>query len=332
MKISGGWIKRRTFGIEPETASFERLGFHQGDATTVRRLESFGKTFIRGYNLAISIAPLDELARRLDEQVELELRGFAYEGAAMGLALLDRMTPWRASALSAFINGPARAHALVAYIGAGWAFARLRRRNLEHFITRTDPLLAWLALDGYGFHEGFFRTQHYVHQKAEPLHLTPYARRVFDHGLGRSMWFINCAEPERIAAMIAGFPPPRHADLWSGIGLACSYAGGVGRDALLALRGAGAAHLPQMAQGAALGAKERKSAGNMAPQTELACEVLCGMQASRAAQITDEELAAVDAADASAGDEPAFERWRRRMHARLAREQSSTESDLHALH
>lgn len=319
MNISVGWIKQRAFGIEAGAATFAQLGFHEGAPATLERLQHIAGRFVHGYNTSLRISDLAALARELD-QVELDFRGFAYEGAAMGLTLLDRMAPWRKSALSAFIHGPGQAYAHVAYIGAGWAFARLRRRNLDPFIARTDPLLAWLAVDGYGFHEGFFRAQRYIRKRVPPLHLSGYARRAFDQGLGRSMWFINCAEPARIATMIAGFAPQRHADLWSGVGLACAYAGGIDRETVAAVRAAGAAYLPQMAQGACFAAKARQVGGNVYPHTDLACEMLCGLSAVEAAGVLDTELTGVTGVnDPPAADrEPAYERWRQRVQARFA--------------
>ena len=91
-------------------------------------------------------------------------------------------------------------------------------------------------MDGYGFHEGFFSRHRYVDEQIVPAHLSSYARRIFDQGLGRSIWFSAGADVERIAAMIAAFPQARQADLWIGIGVACGYVGGVDRATIEALR------------------------------------------------------------------------------------------------
>jgi len=58
------------------------------------------------------------------------------------------------------------------------------------------------------------------------VHLSPYARRVFDHGLGRSIWFSQ-GQCGAHLYHYRSFPENRRADLWSGIGLACTYAAGV---------------------------------------------------------------------------------------------------------
>src|SRR3712207_8380154 len=47
-----------------------------------------------------------------------------------------------------------------------------------------------------------------------------------DQGLGRSLWFVQGADVRRIPATVNAFPAERRPDLWSGLGLACGYAGG----------------------------------------------------------------------------------------------------------
>jgi hypothetical protein len=123
----------------------------------------------------------------------------------------------------------------MAHVGAGWAFARLCR-NIGRPLARLDPLLRWLAVDGYGFHEGYFHCHRYIERPTRPARLSGYALRVFDQGLGRSLWFVYGADIARISSAIATFTPERRADLWSGTALACSYAGGVERAAIEALR------------------------------------------------------------------------------------------------
>lgn len=66
----------------------------------------------------------DDLAVRLSS-IEPEVRGFAFEGAAMGLALLDHLTPWRRDRFERFLSGPGDRHAYMVHVGAGWVFARL---------------------------------------------------------------------------------------------------------------------------------------------------------------------------------------------------------------
>jgi hypothetical protein len=288
--MSSTLIRLRKFvlAISPEETSFARRGFREGEPAVCRRLEQIGKIFLQGYHSALEEDEPRALVRKLNE-VQEECRGFAFEGAAMGLALLDHLTPLRRNRWVSFFRGPGMAHAHMLHVGFGWAVARLPwlRWNVERPLAQIDPLLRWLAVDGYGFHEGYFHWRRFVDAHATPKRLSGYARRVFDQGLGRSLWFVDGADISRIPATIAAFPSSRHADLWSGVGLACAYAGGVDRETVEALRAVAGPYGAQLAQGAAFAAKARQRAGNVAENTEIACVTLCGLSAKAAAKVTD---------------------------------------------
>ncbi len=295
--------------LSMDEVSFARRGF-PGAASPVRlRLERIGRTFLLGYHAALDEPDVKSLAQRLN-LLDAELRGFAFEGAAMSLALLDLLTPWKRGRWAAFLKGGAAAHRYMVHVGAGWALARLQRWCRTH-PGLTDPLLRWLSLDGYGFHEGYFHWQRFVAAQALPERLSGYARRVFDQGLGRGLWFVEGADVERLAHTIAAFPALRQADLWSGAGLACAYAGGVGRDAIERLRALAVSYLAHVAQGAAFAAKTRQQAANPTGHTNVACEVLCRLSADEAAEITDRALIDLPYNEKI----PAYEIWRQRIQA-----------------
>jgi hypothetical protein len=306
-------VRRALFGIDPADTSFARRGFH-GEASAVRdRLERVGQTFVQGYHAALAdVRPLP-LAERIDAEVERDFRGFAYEGAGMALALLDTVIPGRRSRrdrLARFLAGPGGAHTYIVHVGAGWVMARIRVSPERYLARLADPLLRWLALDGYGFHEGFFHAPKAVVRQQVPRRLRGYLRRGFDQGLGRSLWFVDGADVERLPRTIAAFPASRQSDLWGGLGLACGYAGGRTQGELESLLAAAGPHAPMLAQGVAFAAKARQRAGNLTPQTELACRVVWGLPAAAAAAVSDEALH--DLPPDRPG-EPAFEVWRRRI-------------------
>ena len=307
-----GRARKRFLGLSPAEASFAKRGFVAGEDGARRRLEQIGVTFLSGYHAALEETGFVQLARRL-ETVETDLRGFAFEGAAMGLALLDCVTPWQKDRWRTFTEHLAKPHVYMMHVGLGWAFARLRR-SVTSQLARLDPLLGWLVVDGYGFHEGYFSWPRYVEQQEIPDRLYGYEQRVFDQGLGRSIWFVKGANVEAVANAIHAFPAARRDDLWSGVGLACAYAGGCDQQSVETLRTAAKGHLPALAQGVAFAAKTRRRAANLTPHTELVSRLICGRSADEAAAITDIALDDLH----EDGALPAYEVWRRRIQNKLA--------------
>jgi hypothetical protein len=301
------WLRRRILGISPEEASFNRRQFRVDNVAARRRLEKSGCKFLEGYQAVLDDDRIEPLVDRLN-MIENEYRGFAFEGAAMGLAILSFLAPWKSNRLHAFIQTHGDAHAYMAHVGVGWALARFPWQMKRTF-AKMHPLLRWLAIDGYGFHEGYFHWHRHLKSVTPPPRFSGYAGRVFDQGLGRSMWFVEGADVTRIPLTIASFPLWRRADLWSGIGLACAYAGAPDQQMLKGLRAAAGHYIPHLAQGVAFAAKTRKRASNPAPHTELACEILCGMSSDEAAEVTDVALEGLT----SNGAEPEYEVWRRRI-------------------
>ena len=307
-----GQARRRFLGLSPAEASFAKRGFLAGEDEARLRLEQIGITFLSGYHAALEESEFMSLARRLSF-VDIELRGFAFEGAAMGLALLDCFTPWRRDRWRTFTESFAKPHIYMMHVGLGWALARLRRDVTSH-LTRLDPLLRWLVVDGYGFHEGYFNWPRYVEQRALPTRLHGYELRVFDQGLGRSIWFVKGADVAAVVNAIEAFPSARRGDLWSGAGLACAYAGGCERAAIESLQAASREHFPAFAQGVAFAAKTRQRAANLNTHTETVSRVISGRSAEQLAAITDAALKDLH----EDGALPAYEVWRRRIQNDIA--------------
>jgi hypothetical protein len=188
------------------------------------------------------------------------------------------------------------------------------RRSVAPYLAKLDPLLGWLVVDGYGFHEGYFEWPRYIEARTIPTHLDGYGRRVFDQGLGRSIWFVKGADVAAVVSAINTFSSTRHDDLWSGVGLACAYAGGCGRAAIESLRAAANKHLPALAQGVAFAAKTRQRAANLNSHIETVCRLICGHSAEETAAITDAALEDLREEDGL----PAYEVWRRRIQNNIA--------------
>jgi hypothetical protein len=278
-------------------------------------LETVGEMFLTGYAYAAEAKAVEEAEERL-EQLPDYFRGFAYEGAGMGFAMRDGL-PFGGRLTSAFLNGRGRDHIYMVYVGIGWAMARLpRMRWAKASAAATDPLLRWLVLDGYGFHQAYFHTRRYVEEQyQEPGFPWPggaaggYAGHVIDQGIGRAMWFVAGTDPDLCTTMIEKFAPERHADLLSGAGLASTYAGGATEDELRVLWERAGAHRSYVAQAAAFAAEARVRAGLVVAHTETAAQFFCGMPAKEAAAVTD-RMRPDPVVD---GTVPAFEIWRSRI-------------------
>ncbi len=276
------------------------------------RLERVAGTFVTGFHAALECEPTHDLPDEL-ARVDLELGGFAFEGAAMALALLDRLTPWPANRVRQFLQGAGGAHTYMVHVGVGWMWARMPF-GFRRAQRKLDPLLGWLALDGWGFHEGFFHGEKYRSGGEPPRQLADYECRAFDQGVGRSLWFSHGGNVELIAPTVSNFSSARRADLWSGLGLAATYAGGADESTLAALRERSGAHRAHLAQGAAFAAKARQRAGNATAYTDFATRALCDLSVAEAARLTDATLENLPADSA----EPAFEVWRCRIQSHFA--------------
>jgi hypothetical protein len=303
MALLGNLRKSLFGGLPPEINALRQM-----QTKAAPHLGKIVFTVIQSYQATLKDSRFTALLPRLSA-VEVDVRGFAYEGAAMALMQLDCMLPWK-KRLQAFLAGPASPYVYPAYVGAGLALARIGKEP-EPFLDRLDPVLRWYLIDGYGWRYGIFSRKSAVEEKTVPDHLSAYGRRVFDQGLGRSLWFSTGADVDRVVSTINSFPEARQADLWSGVGFACAYAGGADRADVERLPKVASAYTSQLALGAALGAKGRQRGGNLAPHTDLACEVLCGLSGNMAAAQTDIALQNLPTIE----QEQAFETWRKRIEA-----------------
>jgi len=311
-----GSLRNRIFAPDPREATFERRGWQPTDPARQANLEKVGGIFLTGFGYGLTGRGITDMESSL-ETVDKPFRGFAYEGCAMALAVRDALLPAGRHWVNDFLEGPGKPHVYMAHVGVGWAMARLPSIRWRA-IMPDDEVLRWLALDGYGFHQAYFHTSKYVgqqHQARVPLFKpTEYASRVIDQGIGRAMWFVNGSDVRAVADAFGKFAPHRRGDLWSGVGLASVYAGGVEPGDLTLLRKLAGEHAPDGAQGAAFGAKARLLAGLETPHTEAGAQAWCGMSAQDAAAVTEQ---AVEVLFDTGGQEPGYERWRRRIRQRF---------------
>ncbi len=267
-------IKKLVFGFDLADVEVGKLGFSVSDQPeTAARIQQIIDCFIHSYNTALELSPDDKKMAALFSMLQSDLRGFAHEGAAMGIAMVDVLRPKSSRRFIAFTEDVGGCHSYMAYIGAGIALSATFRKPSVYW-AELDPLTRWLIYNGFGFHESFFRTTRSLDQHQVPKHITaPVAKSEFDAGLGRGLWFVLGADPGRIQASISRFPESRQRDIWSGVGLASAYACGVNRTHIEAILEASGPHQAALAQGSVLAAHTRHRAGNPAPHVDMVAQV-----------------------------------------------------------
>ncbi|MGH3860295.1 DUF1702 family protein [Actinokineospora sp.] len=311
-------LRRRILTPNASATLLDVRGFHKKSPAAQENLETVGRRFLDGYAYAAEAATTDDAVAKL-EQIEPYYRGFAYEGAGMGYAVRDGLPLGGKHHLDDFLAGEGDKHVYMVYVGLGWAMCRLPKFAWRKAET-LDPLLVGLVLDGYGFHQAYFKTKRYVEEQYVQKFdwLTNWgegqANHGIDQGIGRALWFIGGSDGPLVASMIAKFPEHRRADLWAGTGLAATYAGGADEAELLAYRDLAGEYAPMLAQASSFASEARVRAGLVIPHTRVASKVFCGMSPEDAAQLTHDARRDLPAD----GDVPAYEVWRQRVAGRFA--------------
>jgi len=235
---------------------------------------------------ASAVAQSDDAAaldQHLDS-VDPDFLGFAVEGAGMGLTLLDRRSPVEPSRLRRLQKGRWLRFVPLAYAGAGLGLAELGQAVIP-YVEDEKVLTAWFAIDGYAFHLTLLAPEDHLDGQAVPPELSGPAAMVFDQGVARCIWFNAAAEPGAIGAIVGRFPPQRQADLWSGVGLAATYAGGLDPDGLAELRKLSGPHAAMLASGSVFASWLRVLGENEVPGNRTACQALTGMTIDEAAEL-----------------------------------------------
>lgn len=301
--------------------TFAKRGFPVAASAATERLEAVPQAVICGFEWGIQARDQWEVERRLS-LVEPEVRGFAYEGATMAFTVLDAMG--RGHRARDLLLGPGRPHIFLAYIGMGFAMARLPRPLWKKVVPQLDgleyyPTMSWLAVDGYGFDRAYFDTRRWVDAQRVPAAypwegLPGYFLRAVDQGIGRALWFICGAQVPDVAAAVGRFASERQADLWSGVGLAAAFAGGCDPAGLVALRRAAGESMAELALGVVFAVKARSYAGFLPDHTGAACVALSGLSVEAAVALADGTR---PAAGRGSDGVPEYEQWRQNIRSRL---------------
>jgi len=324
-----GSLRRLVLTPALADVTFQKRRFPVVPTGATRRLEAIPQAVICGFEWGIDARDQWEVERRL-ELVEPEMRGFAYEGAAMAFTVLDAMTPGRRRRARDLLRGPGLPHTFLAYIGIGFAMARLPRplwKSVLPDLTGTPyyPTMSWLAVDGYGFDRAYFETDRWVTRQerlsAYPWQGRPdYFPRAVDQGIGRALWFIHGGQAPDVSVAVGRFAAGRRADLWSGVGLAATFAGGCDAEGLGVLRRAAGPHRAHLAQGAVFAAKARAFSGYVPVHTEVAVAALADLSVATAAALADD----VAVGGLLSATDPDYEVWRLKIRHHFVEFESKT--------
>lgn len=294
--------------LSPQQANFDFRGFRSGSAVARVALETIGETFIAGYNAAVRADTLDGIVQAVGE-VPAQVRGFAAEGAAMGTAVSDAL-PFRSPRFPRLIELLDAEFTYLLHVGAGWALARVPWRK-RHILAPLNPLHRWLAYDGLGFHDGYFKPSDVLNGwRREPF---GYAARAYDQGVGRALWFAGGGSVIWAADRIRRLTADRHEDLFSGLGLAMAYAGPTTTESVRQAIELAGREGPHLAQGIAFACEARARASFVPQATHTAAQALDFEASVLAALVRDarESLSDQDG-------EPRYEAWRRKVSKALA--------------
>jgi enediyne biosynthesis protein E2 len=175
--------------------------------------------------------------------------------------------------------------------------------------------MSWLAVDGYGFDLAYFHTKKWVDEQKVPAPYRwegqpDYFLRAVDQGIGRALWFMRGGQAPDVAAAAGRFASHRQPDLWAGIGLASTFAGGADEQGLATLRREAGSNWSQLAVGVVFAVKARTYSGIVPDHTAAACSALTDLSVDKAVALADDT-----AVTTGTGSAPAYELWRQRIRA-----------------
>ncbi len=298
-------LRKQILGMSLSEGDFSKRGFDQGGKAQ-KRLEDIGKTVMFGYNSAVENNRGNDL-QSITNTIKKEKVGFFNEGVGMGLYTLDIFSLTHKKHFWNFVKEEGEDHEYMAYIGAGLSIG-VFNQNFEKFLRKACPMCGCLVLDGIGFYNAFFNLKKTLkrHKVPKSIEKNRFYLERFDNGVGRAIWFYNSGNPEAIAQTIHSFPSDRRGDIWSGIGLAAAYAGGVKESEIFKLKELSGNYAIMLGQGAFLAAHTRYRAGNPT-KDESTIEILVGESAKSCDELANEVILQLDKTNRYINDKPSFQ-------------------------
>ncbi|UFW90543.1 DUF1702 family protein [Bradyrhizobium barranii] len=288
--------------LSPSDALFETRGFPKSKASSQSALERIGTVFIGGFNASLAATDVGAVLQYVDG-IPIAERGFAAEGATMGAAVADALPfsrPMFPECIAAFKSD----FTYLAHVGSGWALARVPWRR-KRILAPLDQVHAWLAVDGLGFHDTYFYHRQVVGGWRRKQ--SGYATHAYDQGVGRALWFVSGGSIAAAIRLISSLATDRQRDLWSGLGLAMTYAGPVACDDVIDAVKAAGENAASFAQGVAFACEARALGHYLPDHTVLIAREVWNMRPDAVAKLVRESRNGLPDIET---DPPRYQIWR----------------------
>lgn len=154
--------------------------------------------------------------------VSIPYEAYSAKLAIKELSFDGRLTEWQT-----FQQKHRENHLSQLFVGLGWAVANtgVSIDGLAHSLTKYE--LERVA-DGIGYYHGLFKKRESIRQQLIPENILSHKLTCsYLQGLGRSLFYSSCGNPDRCQQAIQLFPVNLQADLWRGVGVATGYVGGI---------------------------------------------------------------------------------------------------------
>ena len=197
-----------------------------------KNIKTIKETFLLGENLAKKHKEKDSLFASLDS-VPQPFVSVAYEGASFYIASTCFVNENESFDEWVFFSKQACSeHIPQIHIGLGWAIAK-EKKNINDFIKKTDKAFTPKIFDGFGYCSGLFYRREVVRLGRIPAIIKPDFTPFFNQGLGRFFWHISDGDANKLPRFLSLVEKKRLGDVWRGIGIAFTYAGGVKKSEIL---------------------------------------------------------------------------------------------------
>lgn len=234
------------------------------------KMEKIKTLFQETKDSALAVNDIQTLVKEI-ENSDNEFRSVCYEAISMALAEKDIAENNLLNNWKTFLNKYAQAHATQFHVGLGWALAK-ENQEISTFINLIEPIMISKVLDGIGYYDGIFRNRQTIRLKKTNEKIESDQLKHYDQGVGRSIWYNCTGNIEKCKETIETFDQDRQANLWIGIGIACTYVGGADENLLKNIYTLSGKHSSELCKGALMVIKARTDANTIQPDTELVCQ------------------------------------------------------------